>query len=791
MSVQGLNDYIDTLCSTLTDINVSAQIAPLLTEIIGDYDSNTHYITLTATRQDGGTDTDIVDLTPLWDKDVASVTFSVISNTSSATTLRLRANFNDGSSVYDDTTINWDFATIGSVVALSGTVAALSATVGVVQAQVSTLTGAVAVLQGEMTAVQGQVSDLQSDVSGLQSDVSGLQSDVSGLQLDVSGLQSDVSSLTTKANRSYYQSSYNSATNILTFTKNNGNTDTVTIVDSQWDENVLGIWYEAGFVGIGTSTQAKRLDVWGEAQFMNGSVGIGTTIANYPLQVEGAVSATSFIGDGGNLTNVKQFIQFSPTGLASAQNVAIGKTTAPSYTLDVNGSGYFAGSLNVIGTTNLAGNVGIAKTTAPTYPVDIGGYTYIDNALTVTGAGTFNGLTVNNNLTELKSCANVTITGSTFPAYLNITGGSKEQLRFASTSFIERTAATTTINMNYNTTIPYVFMKGRLGIGATNATYNSASLFSVEGGIAIGSSYTGVAAPTNGIIAEGSVGIGTTLPTQKLEVIGQVKATSFVGDGSGLTNLPIGSWTASGNNIYYNLGNVGIGTTHPTVALHVEGDIFSTSLVGMVCYFARSTAPNGWLKCNGTAWSRTTYKALFDAIGTTFGEGDGSTTFEVPDLRAEFIRGWDDGRGIDPTTYSEVAATSSGSATITALSLNGEIGEGWLITSSVANVIPANTYVLSIGATGTTVTMTKTALLTNSSQTITFTRVFGSGEQDCVQDHTHGLGTGSSFQGGGSATAVDGSGTNRYTGGVRNGVGYRSYTETRPRNVALLACIKY
>ncbi len=63
--------------------------------------------------------------------------------------------------------------------------------------------------------------------------------------------------------------------------------------------------------------------------------------------------------------------------------------------------------------------------------------------------------------------------------------------------------------------------------------------------------------------------------------------------------------------------------------------------------FARSTAPSGYLKCNGAAISRTTYAALFSAIGTTFGAGDGSTTFNIPDLRGEFIRGWDDARGVD------------------------------------------------------------------------------------------------------------------------------------------------
>lgn len=60
-----------------------------------------------------------------------------------------------------------------------------------------------------------------------------------------------------------------------------------------------------------------------------------------------------------------------------------------------------------------------------------------------------------------------------------------------------------------------------------------------------------------------------------------------------------------------------------------------------------TTAPAGYLKANGALVSRTTYAALFAAIGTTGGAGDGSTTFALPDYRGEFIRGLDDGRGID------------------------------------------------------------------------------------------------------------------------------------------------
>ncbi|BEP42270.1 phage tail protein [Variovorax sp. V15] len=68
---------------------------------------------------------------------------------------------------------------------------------------------------------------------------------------------------------------------------------------------------------------------------------------------------------------------------------------------------------------------------------------------------------------------------------------------------------------------------------------------------------------------------------------------------------------------------------------------------GIVGYTAAASPPPGWLKRNGAAVSRTTYAALFAAIGTTYGAGDGSTTFNLPEARGEFDRGWDDGRGVD------------------------------------------------------------------------------------------------------------------------------------------------
>lgn len=69
--------------------------------------------------------------------------------------------------------------------------------------------------------------------------------------------------------------------------------------------------------------------------------------------------------------------------------------------------------------------------------------------------------------------------------------------------------------------------------------------------------------------------------------------------------------------------------------------------IGSILTWTQNTPPGGYLECNGSAISRTTYSALFSVIGTTFGVGDGSTTFNIPDMRGYFIRGWSNGASID------------------------------------------------------------------------------------------------------------------------------------------------
>ena len=122
-------------------------------------------------------------------------------------------------------------------------------------------------------------------------------------------------------------------------------------------------------------------------------------------------------------------------------------------------------------------------------------------------------------------------------------------------------------------------------------------------------------------------------------------------DSSGLCIIPWTSAGAHGMRITYD-GKVGINKNNPSTSLDVNGTITATNFVGngivpvgSIFCIAHNTQPDGYLICNGQSVSTTTYPALHAVIGYTYGGSGGS--FNVPDLRGEFVRGFDAGRGVD------------------------------------------------------------------------------------------------------------------------------------------------
>lgn len=364
-------------------------------------------------------------------------------------------------------------------------------------------------------------------------------------------------------------------------------------------------------------------------------------------------------------------------------------------------------------------------------------------------------------------------------------------------------------------------------------------------------------------LVNANVGIGTTNPTASLHIIADSTTTGViinqVGTGNimdiqdgginkmiinGNGNLGIGTATArklldiQGGDAIVS-GSIGIGTTNPLVSLHTTGDIRSPAFTGAVCFFAVSTVPTGWLECNGATISRTTYANLFSVIGVVWGAGDGSTTFKLPDLRGEFLRAWDNGRGVDATRafasaqaaamldhthsattdaggdhnhgaatggagdHSHGGATASQSADHThTFSANantsgagshqhtvfGDVNNGATYDATNAQYAVERDYLTSARDANYWIEYSNTAP--------------NNGKTSSVGNHTHSVGVSGTTSGmsvshnhsistsGNHTHSISASGNHTHTlttGNPSTGGG----TETRPRNIALLACIKF
>ena len=199
----------------------------------------------------------------------------------------------------------------------------------------------------------------------------------------------------------------------------------------------------------------------------------------------------------------------------------------------------------------------------------------------------------------------------------------------------------------------------------------------------------------------------------------------MTGDGSSLTGLATaaqGALASTALQASSSLPAANLTGTLPAIDGSALTGISGTP-AGAVIYHAANTPPTGFIKANGASLSTTTYADLFAAIGYTFGGSGGS--FNLPDLRGEFLRGWDDARGID-------SGRSFGSAQ----------ADDYESHRHISPVILANSFSNSASA-GVRLTNRET-----------------------------------------SSSASEGDEYNRYTE-------YAGGSETRPRNIALLACIKY
>jgi microcystin-dependent protein len=347
------------------------------------------------------------------------------------------------------------------------------------------------------------------------------------------------------------------------------------------------------------------------------NVGQPNSLISFQSDISGNIKVN------GNMTSILSTYLATKGG----EKVGVG-TTEPSYNLDI--SGNMRSSENTYLATNGLGKVGIG-TIDPSYNLDVRGIMRTtENTYLATRSGKRVGIGTTNPLYDLDV---IGIMRNTHSTYLATFSGHRVGIGTIDPSY----------NLDVNGMMRTKFStylatsSGNVGIGTTDPSYNldiSGNMRTTE------STYLAT--------SSGNVGIGTIDPSYNLDVVGNMRTTesTYLATSSG--NVGIGTTTPS-----YNLdvvGNTNIsGTITNTVTQPGSNDnstkvpttswvqsaisVNITSLIptgSVLPYAGKNNAPTGYLFCDGTQVSRTTYSTLFNIIGTTYGIGDSLTTFNLP-----------------------------------------------------------------------------------------------------------------------------------------------------------------
>jgi len=191
---------------------------------------------------------------------------------------------------------------------------------------------------------------------------------------------------------------------------------------------------------------------------------------------------------------------------------------------------------------------------------------------------------------------------------------------------------------------------------------------SIGGGLAV----SGIVSVGGGIVVSGTVSIGGGLAVSASSTMAATTFSSNItmnaqsdvrfADADSSNYIALQAPTAVSANVTFSLPAAD-GSSGDVLQTDGSGNLSFTTIstetipAGSVMPYAGSTAPSGWLLSYGQEISRSTYAALFAAIGTTYGIGDGSTTFNVPDLRGRLVAGQDDMGG---TSANRLTGQSGG-----------------------------------------------------------------------------------------------------------------------------------
>jgi microcystin-dependent protein len=406
-------------------------------------------------------------------------------------------------------------------------------------------------------------------------------------------------------------------------------TPVATSRDTYWSTAGGGaIQYSGGNVGVGTANPSEALDVAGNVRVSGLIYGDGSALTNLNLGSVAALDSEklngqpgSYYQNAGNLTGTVATVRLA----SNLQTLAVNNGASLT---NLNASVLASGT---VPSARLSGTYNITSTNANALNGQSGSY-YL-NAANLTGTvatarlvANLQTLAVNNGVSvtnlSASSLASGTIPTARLGGTYNITSTNATSLSGQPGSYYQNagnltgTVATARLVANLQTlavnngsgltdlnasslasgTIPAARLSGTYNMTATNATALGAVTATDYARTDIVETFA-----TN-VIVNGRVGIGDSTPSYAVDVAGDVNVT-----GSFLVN----------------------------------GSVVAATPAGAVMQFAGTNAPSGYLLCQGQAVSRTTYAALFAVVSTTYGVGNGSSTFNVPNLVGRIPVGYD------------------------------------------------------------------------------------------------------------------------------------------------------
>lgn len=385
-----------------------------------------------------------------------------------------------------------------------------------------------------------------------------------------------------------------------------------------------------GLTGTRPTGASDVIQVIGHVSRVNTNTG-GIVVACGPsantpntISVTGNISTSAgqFNGSGAGLTSIPagQLTGTVPSGNIGNDSVALGTKTTGDYVATVAASTgvTVSGGTGEGSTATISIGQAVATSSSPQFV-----------GVTATGTVSANAVSVTNGV----GAASATITGTTATSVLTVDGIE-----------IDTTGATSNQVLAYNGTKFAPSAPGAAAAGSLTGTtlasnVVSSSLTSV--GTLTSLSVTGdLTVDTNTLRVDSTlnrVGVNCT-PQYALDVLGEVSvvSSSFDQDGIRLQGRAGGT-----GNFDVILTPTTLSASRTLTLPNESGTVALTSLVpaGCIMQYAQSSAPTGWLLCDGSAVSRTTYTNLFTIIGTLYGSGDGSTTFNIPDLRTRVAVG--------------------------------------------------------------------------------------------------------------------------------------------------------